>query len=135
VIRRIFHEICFIIWNLQDDSNLLYNSRKLRNVGGSTQMPVRAWNNARKGTWSLPSPVKLKRSHITYTVSVWWKTHSEKQLYIRAWNIARIGTWSLPPPVKLERSHMTYTVSVWQKTHSEKQLLVQYACSYFGANM
>jgi hypothetical protein len=32
----------------------------LRNVGGSTQVPVHAWNNARKGTWGL-SPSKLKR--------------------------------------------------------------------------
>jgi hypothetical protein len=38
----------------------------LRNVGGSTQVPVRAWNNARKGT----PPVKLERRQMTYTVSV-----------------------------------------------------------------
>jgi hypothetical protein len=31
----------------------------LLNVGGSTQIPVRAWNNSRKGTWGLSLPVKL----------------------------------------------------------------------------
>jgi hypothetical protein len=46
----------------------------LRNVGGSTQVPVRAWKNARKGTWGLHPPVKLERRQMTYTVSVWRKT-------------------------------------------------------------
>jgi hypothetical protein len=45
----------------------------LRNVGGSTQVAVRAWNNARKGTWGLPPPVKLERRQMTYTVPVWRK--------------------------------------------------------------
>jgi hypothetical protein len=48
----------------------------LRNVGGSTQVPVHAWNNARKGTWGLPPPVKLEHRHMTYTVSVRYKTQS-----------------------------------------------------------
>ena len=30
----------------------------LQNVGGTTQMPTCAWNNARRGTWDLPPPVK-----------------------------------------------------------------------------
>jgi hypothetical protein len=49
----------------------------LRNVGGSTQVPVRAWNNARKGTWGLPPPVKLDRRDMTYNVSMWRKTQSK----------------------------------------------------------
>jgi hypothetical protein len=49
----------------------------LRNVGGSTQVPVRAWNNARKGIWGLPSPVKLERRQITFTVSMWRKTQNK----------------------------------------------------------
>jgi hypothetical protein len=39
----------------------------LRNVSGSTQVPIRAWNNARKGTWGLPPPVRLERRDMTYT--------------------------------------------------------------------
>jgi hypothetical protein len=54
----------------------------LRNVGGSTQAPVRAWNNARKGTWGLPQPVKLESRHMTYTVSMWRKTQWNKQTSI-----------------------------------------------------
>jgi hypothetical protein len=54
----------------------------LRNVGGSTLVPVRAWNNARKGTWGLPPPVNLERRHMTYIVSVWRKTQSNKQTNI-----------------------------------------------------
>jgi hypothetical protein len=50
----------------------------LRNVGGSTRVPVRAWNNAQKGTWGLPPPVKLERRQMTYTVSVWRKTKSNQ---------------------------------------------------------
>jgi hypothetical protein len=49
----------------------------LRNVGGSTQVPVRAWNNAQKGTWGLPPPVKLKRRDMTYIVSMWRKTQNK----------------------------------------------------------
>jgi hypothetical protein len=52
----------------------------LRIVGGSIQVPVRAWNNARKGTWGLPPPVKLEP--MTYTVSLWRKTKN-KQTYIK----------------------------------------------------
>jgi hypothetical protein len=50
----------------------------LRNVNGSTQVPVRAWNNARKGTWGLPPPVKLERRNITYTVLMWCKTQNKQ---------------------------------------------------------
>jgi hypothetical protein len=49
----------------------------LRNVGVSTQVPVRAWNNARKGTWGLPPPVKLEHRDMTYTVSMWRKTQNK----------------------------------------------------------
>jgi hypothetical protein len=49
----------------------------LGNVGGSTQVPVRAWNNARKGTWGLSPPVKLERRDMTYTVSMWRKTQNK----------------------------------------------------------
>jgi hypothetical protein len=60
-------------------------SASLRNVDGSTQVPTRAWNNARKGTWGLPSPVKQKRRHMTYTytVSMWRKTQTSKQTKLR----------------------------------------------------
>jgi hypothetical protein len=51
----------------------------LRNVGGSTQVPVRTWNNARKG---LPPPVNFERRNMTYTVSMWRKTKN-KQTYIK----------------------------------------------------
>jgi hypothetical protein len=51
----------------------------LRNVGCSTQVPVRVWNNARNGTWGLPPPVKLERRHMTYTVTVWRKPQLNKQ--------------------------------------------------------
>jgi hypothetical protein len=43
----------------------------LWNIGGSTQVPICTWNNALKGTWGLPPPVKLE--HMTCTVSVWLK--------------------------------------------------------------
>jgi hypothetical protein len=50
----------------------------LRNVG-STQVPVRVWNNARKGTLGLPPPLKLESRHMTYTVSVRRNIQSNKQ--------------------------------------------------------
>jgi hypothetical protein len=50
----------------------------LRNVGGSTKVPVCALKNARRSTWCLPSPVKLGRRQMTYTVSVWRKTQIKK---------------------------------------------------------
>jgi hypothetical protein len=45
----------------------------LRNVGGSTQAPVRAWNNARKGAWGLASkagtsPYDLYCGGVTYNL-------------------------------------------------------------------
>ena len=42
----------------------------LQNVGGSTQVLARAWNNARRGTWGLPPRWKLESRHITFTVLV-----------------------------------------------------------------
>jgi hypothetical protein len=45
----------------------------LWNVGGSIQVAVRAWNNARRSIWGLPPPVKLERRDMTYTVSMWRK--------------------------------------------------------------
>jgi hypothetical protein len=50
----------------------------LRNVGGSTQIPVRAWNNARKDTWGLPPTVKLERCDMTYIVLMWRKTQNKQ---------------------------------------------------------
>jgi hypothetical protein len=44
---------------------------------------VRAWNNARKGTWRLAPPVKLERRHMTYTVSMWRQTQSNKKKRIQ----------------------------------------------------
>jgi hypothetical protein len=58
---------------------LSYPARFIRNDGGSTQVPVRAWNNARKGTWGLPSPVKLERRDMTYIVSMWRNPPQKKQ--------------------------------------------------------
>jgi hypothetical protein len=46
----------------------------LQNENGSTQVPVRAWNNAQKSIWGLPPPVKLECRHMTYTVLVCCKT-------------------------------------------------------------
>ena len=40
----------------------------LRNIGGSTQVPACAWNNAQRSTWGLPPPVKLESRHITVLV-------------------------------------------------------------------
>jgi hypothetical protein len=53
------------------------------NVGGSIQVPVRAWNNARKDTWVLPPPVNLERRDMTYTVSMWRKTQKNKNKQTR----------------------------------------------------
>ena len=47
---------------------------RLGNVGGSTQLPARTWNNARRGTCGLHSPVKRECRHITCTVLVRRKT-------------------------------------------------------------
>jgi hypothetical protein len=44
-------------------------------------VPVRAWNNARKGTWGLPPPVKLERRDMTYTVSMWRKIQNKQKKY------------------------------------------------------
>jgi hypothetical protein len=51
----------------------------LRDVGGSTQLPIRALNNERKGTWGIPPPLKLERRDMTYTVSMWRKTQSKQK--------------------------------------------------------
>jgi hypothetical protein len=50
----------------------------LLNVGGSTQVPIHAWNNARKGAWGLPSPVKLECRDMTYSVSMWRKIQNKQ---------------------------------------------------------
>jgi hypothetical protein len=50
----------------------------LRNVAGSTRVPVRVWNNVRKGTWGLPPPVKLERLDMTYIVWMWCKTQNKQ---------------------------------------------------------
>jgi hypothetical protein len=60
----------------------------LRNIGGSTKVPVRA----RRGTWGLPSPVKLKRRQMTYSVSVWLKPQFNKQLKNQL-NIITFSFW------------------------------------------
>ena len=39
--------------------------RSLRNIGGSTLLPVCAWNNVWRGTWGLPLPVKAGK------VTIW----------------------------------------------------------------
>jgi Flp pilus assembly protein TadB len=49
----------------------------LRNVAGSTRVPVGAWNNAQRGTWGLPLPVKLERRDMTYTVLMWRNTQNK----------------------------------------------------------
>jgi hypothetical protein len=66
----------------------------LRNVGGYTQVLVRALYNDQRGTWSLPPPVKLERRHMTYTVSVWRKTQSNKR------------SWEAMEPRKASRESM-----------------------------
>jgi hypothetical protein len=48
----------------------------LRKVGGPTELPIRAWNNAQRGTCGVPSWVKLERRGMTYTVSMWRETQS-----------------------------------------------------------
>jgi hypothetical protein len=55
----------------------LFYPASLRNVGCSTQVHVRSWNNAWKGTWGLPPRVKLERRDMTYTVSMWRKTQNK----------------------------------------------------------
>ena len=50
-----------------------------RNVGYTTQVPVRTSNNAHRGTWGLPPPVKLEIRHINFTVLVWRKTIPKKK--------------------------------------------------------
>jgi hypothetical protein len=50
----------------------------LRNVAGSTRVPVRVWYNARKGTWGLSLTVKQERRDMTYTVSMWRKTQNKQ---------------------------------------------------------
>jgi hypothetical protein len=58
---------------------ILLHVHSLQNVGGSTQVPVRAWNNAREGTWGLPPPVKLERRDMTVTVSMWCITQKQNE--------------------------------------------------------
>jgi hypothetical protein len=49
------------------------------NVGSSTRVAVRAWNNNWRGIASLPPPVKPESRHMHYTVSVRLKTQSINQ--------------------------------------------------------
>ena len=55
----------------------------LWNVDGSTQVPACAWNDAPRGNWGLPSPVKLESRYITFTVLVQPKTQPKKSIKIR----------------------------------------------------
>jgi hypothetical protein len=55
-------------------------------TSGSTQVPVCAWNNARKGTWGLPPPVKLERRDMIYTVSMWHKTPNKQLCSVRTFS-------------------------------------------------
>jgi hypothetical protein len=67
-------------------------------------VPVRAWNNAQKGTWGLPLPVKLECRDMTNTVSMWRKTQNKNKqkvtimifacLYIIdfAWRLSSVNT-------------------------------------------
>jgi hypothetical protein len=67
-------------------------SLKLMECEGSTQVSVRAWNNAQKGTWGLPPPVKLERRDMTYTVSMWHKPKTNKQTkphYREHWSVGK----------------------------------------------
>ena len=50
-------------------------------IDSSTQVPARAWNNVRRGTWGLPPTVKLESRHITFTVSVRPKTQQKNIIY------------------------------------------------------
>jgi hypothetical protein len=67
----------------------------LRNVGGSTQMPVIALNNAWKDTWGLPPPVYMERRHMNYTVSVWRKTQSIEQANIQMHDNSGAFVWRI----------------------------------------
>jgi hypothetical protein len=82
------HRCGFESWQGLKDS-FMWGSypTNLRNVGGSTQVPVHAWNNARKGTWGLPPPVKLERRQMNYTVSVWRKTQNNQsvEILLKCW--------------------------------------------------
>jgi hypothetical protein len=46
----------------------------LLHVGGSTQVPICAWNNVWNNTWGLPPPVKLESRNMTYIMLVWRNT-------------------------------------------------------------
>jgi hypothetical protein len=45
----------------------IFTPASLRNIGGSSQVPVHACN-AQKVNWGLPPQVKLECRHMTYTV-------------------------------------------------------------------
>jgi hypothetical protein len=53
--------------------------QSLWNLVGSTQVPVCVRINAQRGTWDLPTPVKLERRHMTFTVLVWCRPQSNRQ--------------------------------------------------------
>jgi hypothetical protein len=67
-------------------------------VGYSTQVPVRAWNKAWKGTWSLPPPIKLERRHMTCTVLVWRKPNQANKQTLNLLNLcigfAQLWIWN-----------------------------------------
>ena len=48
----------------------------LQNFGGSTQVPTFAWNNAQRGIWGLPIPVK---DYDIYSVGLTKKTIKNKE--------------------------------------------------------
>ena len=50
----------------------------VRNVDCFTEVPARAWNNARRGTRGPPPPVVLEYRHITFRVLVQRKTQTKK---------------------------------------------------------
>jgi hypothetical protein len=100
----------------------------LRNVGGSTRVPVRAWSNAQKRTWGLPPPVKLERRQMTYTVSVWRKTQSNKCfdiLYFLLSVFDKVNNMlaNADTPIKVEEAKVSvcsvwniyYLINVWNK--------------------
>jgi hypothetical protein len=127
----------------------------LRNVGGSTQVPIRAWNNARWGTRGLPPPVKLERRDMTYTVLMWRKTQNkqnqmkgkDRQHYFNQVDSLTSGfiTWNYHLKMYLMDYYCFETVNVIINeicvpigiciTHVSKNLNVQVSLLIFGRNL
>jgi hypothetical protein len=57
----------------------------LRNIGGSTQVPVCAWNNVQRGTLGLSPPVHLEICPLTYIVSVQC-VKPNQNIFLICWN-------------------------------------------------